>query len=460
MVTTRTIDVADFIDRRRLSRYQLAVALLCTAVLLCDNIDLQAIAYSGPRTLRDLEVGPSALGAIFSAGLFGMMIGALGFGPLADRLGRRTVMIIAVPLFAILTMATALANSPAQLIALRFLAGLGFGGAMPNAMSMIAEYMPRRSRLTLLGIFGTGFTFGGALSGFIAVPIVTHFGWRAVFVVDGAIAGAAAMAVFLWLPESLRFLALRGGAAARLRAILSRIDPGGALPDEARFTTGEAPGPAIPMVQLFTQGRARLTIPLWIMSFCFLLDLYFIVNWTPVLARQNGIPLAQALMAPAYFQVGATMAGLGAGALMDRIRPGTVLIGFSLLAAAAVAAFSLVGASGYRLAVLSGLCGLCVVGGMTAVNLAATTLYPTASRTTGIGWELGIGRLGSFVGPLLGGALLALHWAPSSLFVFAALPPLLAAAAAVTLVPAADGGAGAAGAPAMPHPARGGGERS
>ena len=433
MSTADVVDVASFIDERHVSRAQLGVGLICALVLLCDNMDLQAIAYSGPSLMSELGLQPGELGRVFSAGLFGMALGAVIFGPLADRFGRRTVMVVSVPLFAVFTVLTAFADTTGALVLLRFLAGLGFGGAMPNAMSLIAEYLPTRTRLTWLGLFASGFTLGGAVAGFIAAPVVTQYGWRAVYLIDGGLSLVVAVLVWLYLPESLRFMASRPGRAPAIRKMLGRIDPRAAIAPDARYTEGAAVPKRTPVILLFTQGRAWITLPLWITSFCFLLDIYFVVNWTPILARQNGIPLGKALLAPALFQVGATVAGLSVGFLMNRLRPQPVMVVLGLAASLSVAALGYLGGEASSLLALSAVCGLFVVGSQTAANLSATTLVPTAIRTTSIGWVLGVGRIGSFVGPLLGGALLAAHWAPWTLFLFAAVPPLVAAVAALAL---------------------------
>ena len=432
MSSAADLDVGRFIDDHRFTKYQFGIALLCTFVLMCDNIDLQAIAYTGPSILKEMSLKPAELGPVFSAGLFGMMFGSLLFTPVADRYGRRTVMMIAVPLFALLTMACGFATSKNELILFRFLAGLGFGGAMPNAMALNAEFLPKRARLMLLGFFGAGFTFGGAVSGFIAQPVLAWWGWRGVFVMDGIIGLVAAAAVFVWLPESLRLMTHWPNAGARIAASLKRIDPGFAPAPNQRYVADETGHERIAVRKLFTEGRSKLTIPLWIMSFCILLDLYLVVNWTPILVRGSTIPPAQAILAPALFQVGATISGLTIGILLDRVRPFAVLTVMGVLAAASVAALSTVGDDGTLLLVLSVVCGFCVTGTMTGINLSAVSMYPTTARATGIGWSLGIGRIGSFIGPMIGSALLALDWKPSSLFVAAALPPLIASAAAVT----------------------------
>lgn len=432
MARTEALDVARFIDDHRFTRYQFGVAILCTLVLMCDNIDLQAIAYTGPSILKEMGLKPSELGPVFSAGLFGMMFGSLLFTPIADRYGRRTVMMIAVPLFAILTAACGFATSKNELILFRFLAGLGFGGAMPNAMALTAEYLPKRSRLTLLGLFNAGFTFGGAVSGFIAQPVLAYWGWRGVYILDGFIGLLAAIAVFLWLPESLRLLTHWPNAQGRVTTLLQRIDPGFVPAPDQRYVADDTGHRRISVGKLFTEGRAKLTIPLWIMSFCVLLDLYLVVNWTPILVRGGAIPPSQAILAPALFQVGATISGLTLGAVLDRVRPFAVLAVMAVFAAVSVAALSTVGDNGTLLLGLSVVCGFCVTGTMTCINLSAVSMYPTTARATGIGWSLGIGRIGSFVGPMIGGALLALDWPPSSLFIAAALPPLVACAAALT----------------------------
>lgn len=427
-MATRAVDLAQVIEESRFSRFQLRCIVICILILICDNIDLQAIAYTGPSIRESLHLSPAELGPVFSAGLMGMMLGSFIFSPFADKFGRRPVMIASVLLFGLVTMATALANTAPQLVAMRLIAGLGFGGAFPNGLSLAAEYMPRRNRFFLMSIIGTAFSVGGSLSGFLATALVPAYGWRAMYLAGGSFALVIAVVLLVWLPESLRFLAARPGNEARVREVAARIAPALAADPDVRFFVQEAATPGVPMRLLFTEGRANLTIPFWTACFCILLVMYFVLNWVPVLARDAGLSTRQAILMPTLFQVGASCGSLSMGLIMDRANPLRVISACCLGAAIAVAAMGTLGTSATSLMIINIIAGYFVIGAQGSVNAASAILYPTRMRVTGIGWTLGVGRIGSLLGPLIGGALLTLHVTGETLLHLAALPLLVASA--------------------------------
>jgi len=230
------IDVTNFIDERRFSWFQGRVLALCILLQICDGIDQQAIGYTGARIRAELHPTLGEMGWVFSAGLIGMACGALIFGPVADKIGRRAVMIISIFLFGAFSFAIAFVDNIWELMALRFCAGLGFGGALPNSLGLVAEYVPKRSRYTIMGLASLGFIGGGAASGWIAIALMPAYGWRSVFIAGGAAAVVMGVVLIAWLPESLRFLAGQPGRSAGVRSILSKIDPRFHAPADAQFT--------------------------------------------------------------------------------------------------------------------------------------------------------------------------------------------------------------------------------
>jgi AAHS family 4-hydroxybenzoate transporter-like MFS transporter len=441
MQPATAFDVRQFIDERPVSAYQLRVAALCSLIVFVDGFDAQAMGYVAPALSSAMQIPRSVLGPVISSGLVGMMIGALVSGPLADQLGRRPVLIGCVLIFGIGSLLTATAQSIEMLIVFRALTGLGMGGAMPNAIALTSEYMPRRRRGTAVTTMICGFSLGAAVGGFVAASIIPRFGWQSVFIVGGAAPLVIAAAAFLWLPDSIRFLLVRGGRDDRARGYLKQIAPGTALPVtlSAGADEGEARG-AFVVKQLFEKRRAVGTILIWTVYFMNLLNLYFLNSWLPTIMSDADVPVDTAIRLTALFQVGGIGGALVLGALLDRYFSFWVLAGCYLWAAMCVFFIGSSGASTLMLAITITSAGLGIIGGQNASHALSAAFYPTAIRSTGVGWALGIGRIGSIVGPVLGGLLLARGTPIGQVFWAAAIPALIAttAAAGVALMGRGD----------------------
>jgi AAHS family 4-hydroxybenzoate transporter-like MFS transporter len=427
-----TFDVADFIDRQPVGSFQVRVLLLCAAVLFIDGFDTQAIGYVAPAVAQDWTLPRAALGPVFSAGLFGLMLGALIFGPVADRLGRKKIMVFSVLAFGACTFATAFAQDVWWLLVLRFLTGLGLGGAMPNAVALTSEFSPHRRRATMVMVMFCGFSVGAALGGLLAAWMIPAFGWRSVFILGGVVPILFAPMLMAMLPESIRFLALSGRNDADVAGLLKKVAPDQTVPAGLRPAIHEPKLDGIPVLHLFGEGRASVTLLLWVVFFMSLLDLYLLANWLPTVLHDLGASISMAAVVGAMLQVGGVVGTLVLGRYVDRFSFSALAVVY-LLATVAVAA---VGFSGHAimLAAAAIFCaGFCIVGGQIAANAMAATYYPTAMRSTGVGWALGIGRVGSIVGPLVGGMMLARHISTETLFLAAAIPAVVACGAAFIL---------------------------
>ncbi len=441
MAAVDRIDVAEVIDRRTVSWYQIGIIILCMSVSLCDGFDLQAISYIGASIREEFHLPLAAMGPLFSAGLVGMMIGNLVLGPLADLIGRRVVIIGSVFIFAFFTLVTALASSVDEIMILRVLAGIGIGSVLGNGPAMIVELCPRRRQKTILALSSLGFVGGATLAGVASALLLPSFAWRAIFLVGGLVPLVLGCLLFAWLPELLRFLAIRasrvaGGtrARARLVASLRHIDPGLDIDAHTQFVSHEGEGKGIPVKHLLTERRAYVTIPLWVISFFVLLDLFLLVNWMPVLARTAGSSLRQAVLLPTFFQAGGVCGGMLAGYLMDRARNFYLVnAGYAALAGLSIALMAMAGLNPALILPACFAAGFGTIGSQGCAVAAAATAYPTYARSSGTGWVFGIGRFGSFVGPLLGGTLALLHWNIASLFYVAIVPMAVALAAALFL---------------------------
>ena len=403
---------------------------MCSALVFTDGFDAQSMGFVAPALAAQLHLARTEIGPLLSSGLFGMMIGALIFGPLADRFGRKPIMVISVFLFGVLSLLTATATSFQELLVYRLLTGLGLGGAMPNAIALTGEYTPRRSRATGIMTMFVGFTLGGASGGFVAAALISRFGWQSVFIVGGIFPCVAAAVALAVMPESIRFLVLKGGQQRRVAYYLSRIAPNAGISPEMNFEVEEQRSCGFVVKHLFTDGRAAVTLLLWVMFFMSLLDLYFLNGWLPTVMSDVGVPVRTAILISTLFQVGGIIGNLFLGRLIDRNMSFRVLGLIYLLSGVCV--FLIGGAGGsIPLLVASVLAtGVTVLGGQSSSNALAASYYPTAIRTTGLGWALGIGRVGSIVGPILGGLLLTITPETRRVFWAAAIPPLIATAAA------------------------------
>ena len=429
---TQAIDLVDFIDRQPVGGFQIKLLLICAAVLFLDGFDTQAIGYVAPAIAKEWHLGKGALGPVFSAGLFGLMIGALVFGPLADRVGRKRIIIFSTVAFGIGAFATAFAQDITTLLVIRFLTGLGLGGAMPNAIALTAEYNPHRRRATMVMIMFCGFSVGAALGGLLAADLIPRFGWRSVFIVGG-IAPLLMVPALAWrLPESVRFLAAAGRAPERVAELLKRISPNAVFAPNARFVVHEAHLAGMPVVHLFRDGRAAVTLLLWVVFFMSLLDLYFLASWLPTVINDLGASVSLAVVIGSLLQVGGVVATFALGGVIDRFSfRALALVYFG--AVFAVGAIGQLGHSAVLVSIAVFAAGFCVVGGQIAANALTAGFYPTSVRATGVGWALGIGRIGSIIGPLVGGVLLAEKWSASAVFIAAAAAALCAAVAALFL---------------------------
>jgi AAHS family 4-hydroxybenzoate transporter-like MFS transporter len=422
-------EIHQFIDQLPLSRYQLLIAILCAMVLFMDGFDAQAMGFVAPALIDQLQIARASLGPVFSSGLVGIMIGALVFGPLADRFGRKPVLVFCTVLFGACSLLTATATSLPSLLVYRLITGFGLGGAMPNAVALTSEFMPKRSRATAVTLMFVGFSIGAAVGGFVAAGLMARFGWQSVFVTGGVIPFAIAVLLIALLPESIRFLLMKGGEDRRIAQSLSRIAPG-VSPDLARsLVIEERPAQEFVVKQLFTAGRAPMTLLMWVIFFMSLLDLYFLNAWLPTVIHDAGIVIEQAIVLTALFQVGGAVGSLIMGRLLDRF------LSFGVLACAYLSAgvfVFFIGAAGKSVALLAitiFAAGCGVIGGQSSANALSAEFYPTPMRATGVGWALGIGRVGSIIGPLLGGALLTLQHETRRVFWAAAIPVLIASAA-------------------------------
>jgi len=239
MADVEKFDVAAIINESPISRFQYGIFAICILIMMCDGFDTQAVAYVAPSIVSEWKLAPGSFGPVFAAVLVGSMVGAFVFGYIADKFGRTRTLALCVILFGVLNIASACTASIESFTILRFLCGIGLGGAIPNVMALVAEYAPARKRATLVAATWCGFGLGAVLGGVISVPLIEKFGWASVFVVGGLLPLCIVPFIFFKLPESIKFLMLAQGGGAAVGSILRKIDPRGRFEAGSTFVLDE-----------------------------------------------------------------------------------------------------------------------------------------------------------------------------------------------------------------------------
>ncbi len=422
----RTIDVNDVIDNASFTRFHWKVLFWCTLIIIFDGYDLVIYGVVLPILMEQWNLNPYVAGLLGSSALFGMMFGAMGFGMLSDRLGRKNVIIGCVVLFSVATVINGFATTPWQFGIMRFIAGLGIGGVMPNVVSLMSEYSPARIRSTLVALMFSGYAVGGMMSAGLGIWIVPNFGWEIMFYL--AIVPLLMLPFMLkYLPESVAFLmAQKRGDEAR--SILTEVAPHKHLSDQDVLVVPPAGNSKAPVLELFRDGRAMSTVMFWTAFFCCLLMVYALGSWLPKLMSNAGYALSSSLMFLMVLNVGAIVGAVGGGWLADRLSLRSVLVSFFILGSGSLVLL------GYEnpmwlLYTLVGIAGATTIGSQILLYAFVAQYYPTSIRSTGLGWASGIGRNGAIVGPMLGGTLLALALPHHLNFLALAIPGAIATVA-------------------------------
>lgn len=422
--TPRIIDVQDFINAHKVSRYQATLIALCFLIVAIDGFDTAAIGFIAPALRAEWHLAPAQLAPLFGAGLFGLMIGAFIFGPLADKIGRKRALILTVLFFGSTSLASAWATNLTELTVLRFLTGMGLGGAMPNAITLTSEFCPDKRRSFLTTLMFCGFTLGSALGGLAAAQLVAGYGWSSVLLLGGIVPLLLVPVLLLTLPESVRFLVLQNAPAERVAAILKRIAPEAEL-SGARFTGVQRPTGS-PVGQLFQPGLVAGTLLLWLTFFMSLLVFYLLSSWLPTVISSAGMTMKDASLMTMMLQLGGTVGALAIGASMDRVDPHKVL---GIAYATAALFIALIGSATTSPALLATAvfgAGFCLAGAQVGVNALAAGFYPTANRATGVAWANAVGRSGSVLGSMVGGTILSSGLGLPTAFAIVGIPVILA----------------------------------
>jgi AAHS family 4-hydroxybenzoate transporter-like MFS transporter len=423
--------IASVIDRIP-PAYLIRIVGVCFLIVLMDGFDTQAIGFAATAISSSLAIPITAFGQVFSAGLFGAMLGALVLGPLADRLGRRWMLVGAVVAFSLFSLLTPSAPDLLWLLLCRFFAGLGLGGAIPNLLALSSEYAPRRIRGLLIGVLFAAFPLGGATGAVTSAHLLPLFGWPALFYLGGTVPLVLAVVVACALPESLQFLLRRPDGQRTVATAVRRI--GLDVPANGTvYVDTEERLSGLPLRHLLSGGRAAPTLLLWIASFmCFAL-LIVLVLWTPALLREVGVGGAQAALVVGLVNLGSVAGTALGGRLVDRFDAYVVLPLLFIAGALAVWPLGYATGSVALLGLFAALSGFFLGAGSSGLLGVAALIYPSMMRATGIGWAMALGRMGQVAGPLAIGALLAGGLTVDRIFLSCTAPALCAAGAAILL---------------------------
>ena len=420
------LDIREFINQRPLARPQWILVMLCFFIVSVDGMDVAIMGFLAPSILAQWQVTRAAFGLVMGAAPIGLSLGAVLAGSSSDWWGRRRVLLGSVLGFGLCTVMTAFAHNTTEMAVLRLLTGLGLGAAMPNATTLLTEYVPEKRRAFLVAAMFTGFNLGSALIGFAAAAMLPAWGWQSVLLLGGGLPLLLLPVLFIWLPESARLMVVRGRPTEQIRAVLSRVCQA-SLTSVQRFSAGDAQAQARqPLSLLFHGEYAWRTITLWVTYFMGLLVIYLSTSWLPTMMKDAGMSIDRAANVTALFQLGGTVGALVVGWLMDRLPPQRVIAGAYAAGALALLAMGFSGLLSSSIAVLVVAVGFCLSGAQTGLNGFAPGCYPTMARATGVSWMLGVGRLGSILGSSIGGLLLSLGWGFEGIFSALAVPALLA----------------------------------
>lgn len=412
------------INQGKLTSMQFGVIAICWFINMLDGFDVLAIAYTAPAISAEWRLAPETLGVVLSAGLVGMALGALFIAPLADRFGRRRIILMCLAIIGFAMLATAMVGSINLLISMRILTGLGVGGLLASLNTMVAEYSSDRRRNFAISFLQSGYPIGAMTGGVIAAPLIPAFGWEMVFIVGGVATLIMALVVIPMLPESLHYLVERRPENALVQAnrILSRM--GRSSIQELPEMTEKSPAPNLR--EIFSPTLKKNTLLLWLSFFMSMLTLYFLLLWTPQIIVNAGLPQDRGILVGTTLNAGGLVGMLLLGFFSERFGLHRLIIGFFLMGAISMVAFALIDASAVVLLLLAFALGFFTVGGMIGLYSVAAGLYPTTLRNTGLGWGIGIGRLGAILGPYVAGVLMGIGWEQADYFLLLALPLVFA----------------------------------
>lgn len=430
MANSERVDVNVFLDSQPIGIRQWIVFALCLVVLGVDGFDTTSIGFIAPALIDDWGIQRQDLGPVMMSGLFGVAVGCVIAGPLADRFGRRIVIIGSILFIGIWSLISALSGDITSLSFFRFLTGLGLGASMPNAATLVSEFAPKHRRSQMVTSIYSGFAIGAALGGLASESLIASFGWRSVLIVGGVIPIAFSFFLLFWLPESIAFMVHRREKfTSKIISSVNLLRPGLAGAKTSFYTSEDSVKGKGSVRALFSKNYCCGTLLIWLVLFVGLINLYLLSSWLPLLSRDAGLSMAQAAIIGALFQAGGVFGNLAIGVKMDRWEHHKV-VALTILGGALTAfIIALSNTSIFVLYPSIVVLGYFVNSANAGAYALAAHFYPSQFRATGVSWATGVGRLGAISGAGIGASMLAMGWGFRELFFFISLPALIGAAA-------------------------------
>lgn len=430
MAASDRVDVSVFLDSQPIGVRQWVVFVLCLVVLGIDGFDTTSIGFIAPALVDDWGIQRHDLGPVMMSGLFGVAVGCVIAGPLADRFGRRVVIIGSILSIGIWSLISAFSGDIISLSVFRFLTGLGLGASMPNAATLVSEFAPKRRRSQMVTSIYSGFAIGAALGGLASESLITSYGWRSVLVVGGVIPVMFSFFLMFWLPESIAFMVHRHDKyVGKIIKSINSMSPGLADFSTKFFTSEDSVKGHGSVSALFSKNYYRGTLLIWLVLFVGLINLYLLSSWLPLLSRDAGLSMAQAAVIGALFQAGGIFGNLAIGVKMDNWEHHKV-VALTILGGALTAfIIALNKPSVFFLYPSIIVLGYFVNSANAGAYALAAHFYPSQFRATGVSWATGVGRLGAICGAGIGASMLGMGWGFRELFFFISLPALIGAAA-------------------------------
>jgi MFS transporter, AAHS family, 4-hydroxybenzoate transporter len=421
-----TFDIRQVIEQQQSRGFATTLIAGMALMMLTEGYDLGAMAFAAPTLSRAWHLDRGALGPVFGAFVFGTMIGAFVLGYLGDVIGRKRTLVIGSLIVSLFSLAAAQASQLNYLLAMRFLVGIGVGGVVPNAIAYISEFAPKQWRATWITLMYSGYTIGSGIGGLVAAFFVPRFGWQVVFWIGGTAPLLTGTMLWIWVPESIRFLTLKGGRNKEVARIIARMAPDLKLPGNARFIVGhelegsERTRQNASIRLLFSENLRSLTVVLWAVYIANSMALFFLSAWLPMLIEGTGMPPQRASLVSAMYQFGGTLGGLALMRFIDKRGAGIIgvlplfgtplvaILGLTLPIPVLVTAVFFV--------------GFAIIGTQFGLNAVAALIYPTALRAKGTGAAVGVQKIGAIAGPVIGGTLLSAQLPVQQLFYLGAIP--------------------------------------